>query len=413
MKRPSLTAWIFGGMAAGIATGLLWPASGGALSPILEVFLRLVKSIVAPLLFATIVSGMAAAGNVKNMGRVALKAGVYFQTVSTLALLIGFAAAALMHTGAGVANPVAPSGAPAGTAAPSLISAIEHMVPASIVDAMARNEVLGIVVFTLLFGVACAAIGTKARPITEFADSLAEVMFRYTRYVMCMAPIGVAVAMAGAISRHGPAILSSLGKFVLVVCGAEVVLVACVLFPAAAIARLPSRRFLRAIREPAALAFSTASSDSALPLAIENMALFGVPKHIAGFVLATGCSLNLAGTTLYLAAASVFVARAAGVPLHFDQQLVVFLILLVTSKGVAAVPRSSYVILIGAITSVGVPAEAASIILGVDAMLDMLRTCINLTGNCVAAAVVARWEGVEFEATPASGNRLFFSIDKW
>ncbi len=395
MTKGSLTTWIVAGMIAGTAVGLLWPAAGSAGAPLVAIFLRLIESLIAPLLFATLVSGMMAAGTPRSMGRVGVKALVYFQVVSTAALLIGFAAGVVLQPGAGLGNIGALETGRSGDVppVPSLISTIERTFPLSFIDAMARGDVLQIVVFSLLFGAACAAIGAKARAIIKFTDSLGEVMFRYTRYVMYFAPAGVAAAMALTISRNGPKVLSSLGKFVLVECGAELAFAASVLLPAAALARVPISRFFRAVRAPAALAFSTASSDSALPLALENMERFGVPKHIAGFVLATGYSLNLAGTTLHIMLGSIFVAQAAGVRLSLEQQLFMVLALMLTSKGVAAVPRSSYVILVSTVTAVGVPVEAASIILGVDAFLDMLRTCVNLVGNCLATAIVAQWEG--------------------
>jgi proton glutamate symport protein len=401
MKRISLTGWIFIGMAVGIAVGLTWPDIGKQLQIFANIFLRLIKSIVAPLLFGTLVYGIAGTGDIKAMGRIGLKAIVYFEIVTTVALFLGLGVVNLAKPGVGLHAPApataaaAQTGAPAAPAAtPSLTGILEHTFPSSIIDAMAKNEVLQVVVFCFMFGAACAAIGEKARPVVEFAESLAEVMFRYTRYVMYLAPLGVAGAMAATVSQNGPAVLVQLGKLVLTTYGAQVLFVICVLLPVAMIARVPVKRFFNAAKEPFVIAFSTASSESALPLALENMEKFGAPKHIVAFVLPTGYSFNLDGTTLYLAMASIFIAQVAGVHLTFGQQIVMMLTLMLTSKGVAGVPRASFVILTGTLAAFNLPVEAASIILGVDALLDMARTSVNVLGNCLATAVIAKWEGV-------------------
>lgn len=393
-------------MAVGIAVGLIWPDIGKNLQPLANIFLRLIKSIVAPLLFGTLVFGIAGTGDVKAMGRIGLKAIVYFEILTTIALFLGLAIVNIVQPGVGLTQPAAPAAAQAGAppapaaSSPSLTSILEHTFPASIIDAMARNEVLQVVVFCFIFGAACAAIGEKARPVVEFAESLAEVMFRYTKYVMYVAPLGVAGAMAATVSQNGPSVLIQLGKLVITTYGAQVLFVAGVLLPTALLTRVPVRRFVNASKEPFVIAFSTASSESALPLALENMEKFGVPKHIVAFVLPTGYSFNLDGTTLYLSLASVFVAQVAGIHLSFGQQLIMMLTLMLTSKGVAGVPRASFVILTGTLAAFGLPVEAASIILGVDALLDMARTSVNVLGNCLATAVVARWEGVRIPDSP-------------
>lgn len=402
MKRISLTGWIFIGMAAGIAVGLAWPDIGKELQIFATIFLRLIKSIVAPLLFGTLVYGIAGTGDVKAMGRIGLKAIVYFEILTTIALFLGLAIVNLTKPGIGLSAPApaAAHGSPAAPAAapPSLVAILEHTFPSSIIDSMARNEVLQVVVFCFLFGAACAAIGERARPVVEFAESLAEVMFKYTRYIMYMAPLGVAGAMAATVATNGPTVLVQLGKLVLTTYGAQVLFVAGVLLPTAFLTRVPVKRFFGAAKEPFVIAFSTASSESALPLALENMERFGVPKHIVAFVLPTGYSFNLDGTTLYLSIASIFIAQVAGVHLTFGQQLLMMLTLMLTSKGVAGVPRASFVILTGTLAAFGLPVEAASIILGVDALLDMARTSVNVLGNCLASAVVARWEGAPLVA---------------
>ena len=270
---------------------------------------------------------------------------------------------------------------------------MEHTFPASIIDAMARNDVLQIVVFAFLFGAACAAIGAKAEPVVKFSATLAEVMFRYTKYVMYLAPLGVGAAIAVTVGSKGVAVLFGLGKLILTMYATLAIFVALVLGAVVILFRIPLRPFYRAVREPFLIAFSTASSEAALPLALENMELFGVPKHIVGFVIPTGYSFNLDGTTLYLSLASVFVAQAAGVHMSFGEQLFMMLTLMLTSKGVAGVPRAALVILAGTLTTFHLPVEGFSILLGVDALLDMARTGVNVLGNCLASAVVARWEG--------------------
>jgi proton glutamate symport protein len=397
LRRISLAGWIFIGMAVGAAIGFEWPAAGMALEPLANIFLRLIKSIVAPLIFATLVSGVAGMGDIKAMGRIGLKSIVYFEIVTTIALFLGLGAVNLVKPGVGVSAPALRTTATAPAAAPPTLGQIlEHVFPASIIDAMARNEVLQVVVFCFLFGAACAAIGDKARPVVDFASSLAEVMFKYTRYVMYAAPFGVAGAMAHTVASNGSAVLVSLGKLVATMYSAQALFIVGVLLPIVLIAGIPVKRLFYAVREPAVLAFSTASSESALPLALENMERFGVPKHIVAFVLPTGYSFNMDGGTLYLSLASMFIAQAVGIHLSLSQQLLMMLTLMLTSKGIAGVPRGSFVVLAATIASFGFPVESAGIILGVDALLDMARTSVNVLGNCVATAVIARWEGIAF-----------------
>ena len=393
LKRISLTAWIFIGMAAGVALGIVAPGFARQLSPVSRVFLQLIRSIIAPLIFATLVVGIAGGGDMKRMGRIGGKAILYFEIVTTLALLLGLAAVNLVRPGAGVSI----HGSAAETAIPrtpaTFSSVIEHIFPSSIIDAMARNDALQIVVFAFLFGAACAAIGAKAEPVVKFCASLAEVMFRYTRYVMYLAPLGVGAALAVVVGNKGADVLFGLGKLIATMYGASILFVVLVLGPVLLLFRIPPGGFFRAVREPFLIAFSTASSEAALPLALENMEQFGVPKHIVGFVIPTGYSFNLDGSTLYLSLASVFVAQAAGVSLSFGAQLLMMLTLMLTSKGVAGIPRGALVILAGALSTFHLPMEGAAVLLGVDALLDMARTSVNVLGNCLASAVVARWEG--------------------
>ena len=407
MKRLSLTAWTFLGLIAGVAVGILAPGFAKQLGPISSVFLRLIRSIIAPLIFGTLVAGVAGGGDLKRMGRVALKAIIYFEVVTTIALFLGLGAVNLARPGEGV--PVARTAAEAAAPAqnPTTVeSVLEHIFPASIVDAMARNDVLQIVVFSFLFGAACSAIGAKADPVVTFATALADVMFRYTGYVMYLAPLGVGAAIAVTVGAKGAGVLLGLGKLVLTVYLAMALFLVVVLGAVIALFRIPLGRFYRAVREPFLIAFSTSTSEAALPLALENMERFGVPKHIAGFVIPTGYSFNMDGSTLYIAIASVFVAQAAGMHMSVGEQLLMMLTLMLTTKGMAGVPRAVFVILSGTLTTFHLPIEGVAILLGVDAVLDMARTCINVLGNCLASAVVARWEGISFEKTVSHRGEL-------
>ncbi|HEX4278663.1 MAG TPA: cation:dicarboxylase symporter family transporter [Bryobacteraceae bacterium] len=400
MKRISLTTWIIIALVAGIAFGAVAPKQAVALAILGTIFLRLIKSIIAPLLFGTLVSGIAGAGNVKTMGRIGGKAILYFEIVTTVALFVGLGAVNLVKPGVGVQLQKGGGSGVAQTTT-SLSQILEHTFPTSIIDSMAKGEVLQIVVFAFIFGAACATVGLKARPIVELCESLSEVMFKYTNYIMLFAPFGVFGAMAATIGEKGIGVLKNLGALVLTLYGAEVFFVVVVLGSVTAIAKIPLRRFIRYVREPFLLAFSTASSESALPIALENMEEFGVPKHIVAFVLPTGYSFNLDGSTLYLALAAMFVAQAAGVHVPFTTQVVMMLTLMLTSKGVAGVPRASLVILAGTLATFNLPVEGVAVILGVDTLMDMARTSVNLLGNCLATAVVARWEGVDLKAVEA------------
>jgi len=398
LKRLSLTSWIFVALVVGVLLGIFAPGFAKGLAPVSNIFLRLIKSIVGPLLFGTLVAGIASAGELKTMGRIALKSLVYFEIATTIALAIGLITVNLLKPGVGLTLS-AETGAPiAGLAKPvSFNQVLEHAVPQNIFESLAQNDVLQMVIFFFLFGAACSAIGAKAQPVVSFANAVAEVMFRYTRYVMYLAPFGVGAAIAVTVGTKGVSVLLGLGKLVGSLYLAQAIFVIFVLGGALAIARVPLARFFRAARQPFLIAFSTASSEAALPIALENMNLFGVPKHIVGFVLPTGYSFNLDGSTLYLALASIFVAQAAGINMPVSTQLTMMLTLMLMSKGVAAVPRASLVILAGALSSFHLPLEGVTLILGVDALMDMCRTSVNMLGNCVATAVVARWEGVALE----------------
>ena len=393
MKRISLTAWIFIGMAAGVALGIAAPGFAKQLGPVSNVFLRLIRSIIAPLLFGTLVVGIAGGGDMKRMGRIGGKAILYFEIVTTLALFLGLFAVNLVQPGQGIPIHATAAEAAVPQTQTTFASVLEHIFPSSIIDAMARNDALQIVVFAFLFGAACAAIGSKAAAVISFCNSLAEVMFRYTKYVMYLAPVGVGAAIAVTVGSKGIAVLFGLGKLILTMYVASTVCILLVLAPALFLFQIPAAGFWRAAREPFLIGFSTASSEAALPLALENMEQFGVPKHVVGFVIPTGYSFNLVGSALYLSLASIFVAQAAGMQLSIGDQLLMMLTLMLTSKGVAGVPRAALVILAGTLATFHLPMEGVAVLLGVDALLDMARTGINVLGNCLASAVVARWEG--------------------
>ena len=402
MKKLSITAWIFIAMVLGVVLGAAFPdvAKADWVSALANVFLRLIKSIIAPLIFGTLVYGIAGTGSVKTMGRIGLKAIIYFEVLTTIALFLGLGAVNLVRPGEGMTLERAATDTGLPQVSPTFSGTLEHTFPQSVIDAMARGDVLQIVVFAFLFGAACAAIGSKAEAVVTFCKALSEVMFRYTKYVMYLAPIGVGAAMAHTIGSKGLGVLLGLGKLVLTLYGALVVFIVVVLGAVALIARIPLRPFVRAVQEPFIIAFSTAASEAALPLALENLELMGVPKHIVAFVLPTGYSFNLDGSTLYLSLASVFVAQAAGIHMPLSQQLLMMLTLMLTSKGVAAVPRASLVILAGTLATFGLPISGVALILGADALMDMARTSVNLLGNCMATVVVARWEGVRFKRHP-------------
>jgi proton glutamate symport protein len=373
-----------------VAVGVAAPGFAAHLDPVSHIFLRLIRSIIAPLIFATLVQGIAGSGDLKQMGRIGLKAIIYFEIVTTLALLLGLAAVNLVRPGEGV--PIVRTAADAIPAAQAGFK-VENIFPTSVFDALARNDALQIVVFAFLFGAACAAIGAKADPVVKFCGSLAEVMFRFTRYVMYLAPLGVGAAIAVTIGSKGVKVLFGLGQLVGTMYVTAVLCILLVLAPGLVLFRIPVGKFYRAVRAPFLIGFSTASSEAALPLALENMEQFGVPKHIVGFVIPTGYSFNLVGSALYLSLASVFVAQAAGMHLALGDQLAMMLTLMLTSKGVAGVPRAALVILAGTLATFQLPMEGVAVLLGVDAILDMARTSINVLGNCLASAVVARWEG--------------------
>ena len=395
-RVPSLTTQILVALVAGAVLGTAWPGAGLAVKPLADAFLRMIKMIIAPLLFSTLVAGIAGAGDLKALGRVGLKAIVYFEVATTLALVIGLALANIFKPGAGLAMPAGDTSAVSAIArnSQSAWDIFLHLFPTSVVDSMARGDILQVVVFATFFGVALAALGPAGRPVFAVFESTAQVMFTFTSYVMVFAPVGVFAAIASTVGSKGLAILLTLGKVVGLM---YVGLALFVLTVIAGVSLLIGVRFLdfaRAVREPCLIALTTASSEAALPKAMQVMERFGVPKSIVAFVLPLGYSFNLDGSTLYLSLASVFAAQLAGVQMSIGQQLVMMLTLMLASKGVAGVPRAALVVLTATLTQFDLPLEGAAVLLGIDQIMDMGRTSVNVMGNCMATAVVARWEGV-------------------
>lgn len=395
-----LTAQIFIGLVVGITVGRFFPNIGMAMAPGADVFLHLIKSIIAPLVFATLVVGIAGSSHGHSLGRLGFRCFVYFEVVTTLALAVGLLMVNWLQPGAGIDLSHA-SASQAGellAKKPSGGDLIVHIFPTSIIDAMARGDVLQIVVFTIIFALGVKA--AKANQIVDFCQSLSEVMFKYTGYVMKVAPLGVACAMANTVGKYGLDVMVSLGKLVGTLYLALIVFVVFVLGPIMYLAKVPIKKFLTAVKEPFILAFSTTSSEAALPKALQSMESIGVPRPIVSFVLPLGYTFNLDGTTLYLSLAAVFVAQAAGVHMPIEQQILMLLTLMLTSKGVAAVPRASLVILAGTLANFNLPLEGIALILGVDTLMDMARTSVNVFGNCLASVVLAKWEGVMDKGQP-------------
>jgi proton glutamate symport protein len=399
VRRRSLTTWILVSMIVGAEIGHDWPEVGASLRVLSLIFLRMIKTIIGPLIFGTLVVGIAGHANLKQVGRMGVKALVYFEAVTTIALFIGLAAINLTRAGVGVQPPAVMPHADAQGQKQTAADVILHVFPENIAKAVAEGQVLQIVVFSVLFAIALALLSEeKRRPMLEFASSLSETMFKFTNIVMYFAPIGVGAAIAYTVGHMGLGILYNLFKLLATLYVALIAFLLLVLLPIALAARVPLRRFVSAVAEPVSIAFATTSSEAALPLAMEKMEELGVPRQIVAFVMPTGYSFNLDGSTLYLSLASIFVAQAAGIHLSFGQQLVLVFTLMLTSKGVAGVPRATLVILLGTAASFGLPEWPILAILGIDELMDMARTSVNVIGNCLATVVIARWEG---EMAPA------------
>lgn len=404
--RPSLTVQIMIGLVVGILIGWLRPDWGNSLFFLRDIFLNLIKSIIGPLVFSTLVVGIAGGGDLRKVGRMGVKALVYFEVVTTAALFIGLAVVNLTKPGVGVPLVAAQNEVvqKIGENHPrTLIETLVHVFPSSVVDSLVRGDILQIVAFAVLFAMAVSAVGEKGKPMLRAMESLSQVMFKLTNYVMRFAPFGVGAAMAHTIGTQGPGVLVSLGNLILTYYFALAIFIMSIFGLVMLIARIPLRQFVRAVREPAVIAFATTSSESAMPKAMQAMERLGVPKRIVGFVMPTGYSFNLDGSMIFLAISSVFIAQAAesvsGVHFGFSQQLTMMLAFVVTSKGLAGVPRAAILVLLATMSNflpANVAATGVAILLGIDAIMDMGRSAVNLVGNALATAVVARWEG-EFD----------------
>jgi len=400
-KTHALTKWILIGLFVGFLIGVFFPKFAVELRPYGRMFIVMIKAIIAPLVFSTLVVGIAGAGNMKTVGRIGFKAIVYFEIITTIALFLGLGAGNWVQPGVGINLSHSSSdlshipGFDTATQRDfSLGATIQHMFTPSVVDSMAKGDILQIVIFTVIFAAGCVAVGEKAKPIITLCESVAAVMFKFTSYIMYFAPFGVGCAMAAAIGEHGLGVVASLIKLTLALYGALFVFLLVCQVPILLALKVNVIKLWNSIKDPVLLAFSTTSSEAALPKAMDSMEKFGVPKHIVSFVMPTGYSFNLDGTTIYLTLASLFVAQAAGVHMPFGTQILMLLTLMITSKGVAGVPRASLIVLAGTLTAFNLPLEAILIILGIDEILDMGRSAVNVIGNCIATIVVAKWEGV-------------------
>jgi proton glutamate symport protein len=394
IRKKSLTTWILVSMVAGAEFGYDVPSVAKNLQVLSDIFLRLIKTIIAPLLFSTLVVGIAGHADIKQIGRMGWKSLLYFEIVSTIALFIGLLAINIGKAGVGVVLPPNPAVAPiTGIKAQTTSEFLLHIFPENVAKAIFEGQILQIVIFSIIFGIAVAMLKEKYRtPMIRFSESLAETMFKFTNIVMYYAPVAVFAAIAYTVGHMGLDVLYNLFKLLATLYAALIVFLGCVLVPIALLFRIPLRPFIRAVSEPATIAFATSNSESALPSAMECMEKFGIPRKIVAFVIPTGYSFNLDGTTLYLSLASIFVAQAAGIDLPIGKQLIICFTLMLTSKGVAGVSRASLVILLGTAVSFGLPTEPIFIILGIDVLMDMARTSVNVIGNCLATAVIARWE---------------------
>jgi proton glutamate symport protein len=409
LRQRSLTRWILLSMLIGGEIGHDRPQFAEHLRVFSDIFLRLIKTIVAPLIFGTLVTGVAGHGDLRGVGRIGLKSLIYFEVITTLALLIGVGAINLSRAGESLTN-IRASATPAiqasATPAPNTTPVrwdefLLHIFPENIAKSVAEGQILQVSVFAILFGIALLKVPeAKRSAMLKFAESLTETMFGFTNLVMYYAPIGIGAAMAYTVGHMGISVLLPLGKLLLTGYAALIAFLVLVLLPVIYLARIPLLRFLKAVAEPATIAFATSTSEAALPRAMEAMEAFGVPRRVVAFVIPAGYSFNLDGSTLYLALASIFVAQAAGIHMSWPQQLFMVFTLMITSKGVAGVPRAVLVVLLATAATFQLPTEPIFLILGIDALMDMARTAVNVIGNCLACAVVARWEGVLDTSSP-------------
>lgn len=395
LKSIKLTTWIFIALVIGVLLGVYWPEGALFIKPFRTVFISGVKCIIAPLIFASIVCGIASAGSVSSLGRTGLRAMIWFEIATTLALFIGLFFVNWLRPGDGlsIGHDVTNGITQAAQTKMTFSGFIEHLLPNNFIEAVAKGDVLQIVLFSVIFGISVMLAGEKGKPVLQFCTSLNDIMFKFTGIVMAFAPVGVAAATASSIAEHGLQVMIPMAKMVGSLYLALIVFVFCVLVPGLWYARVRIKPFLQELRPSLLLAFATTSSESAYPQALQSLEKIGVTSRISSFVLPLGYSFNLDGSTLYLAIASIFIAQAAHIELPFTTQIAMMLTLMLTTKGVAAVPRASMVVLSGTLTAFGLPLEGIVLIIGVDEFMDMARTAVNLFGNCVATVVVSRWEG--------------------
>ena len=397
-KTSKLTFAIFLALGLGILFGWLDPYHASKMQPLADAFLKMVKMIIAPLIFSTLVIGIAGHGDIKNLGRIGLKTIVYFEVITTFALVLGLFMANVLKPGVGFNVDIS-------SVSMAAVEKMQHIVvnnsfirlvldtiPTSIFEALATSNLLQIVVFAIFFSFAICAVGQKARPVLDFLQATCEIMFKFTEYIMLFAPVGVFGAIAATIGQNGIGILISYGKLIFATYLSLILFIIFILFVAKQIVKVPIKYFLKTLKQPAIIAFTTASSEAALPKAMEAMENFGVPKNIVSFVMPTGYTFNLDGSTLYLALASLFCAQIVGIEIPIQQQIAIMLTLMLTSKGIAGVPRVSLIVLTGTLASFNIPVVGVAIILGIDQILDMGRTTVNLIGNCIATTIVAKWE---------------------
>jgi proton glutamate symport protein len=403
-SRRSLTTWIFVGLLAGAELGHDWPSVAVNLQLLGTIFLRLIKVIIAPLLFGVLVVGIAGHSDLKKVGRLGIKSLIYFEVVSTIAMLIGYAAIHISRAGEGVHLPASSAAQALNVSPHSAAQLITDIFPENIAKSVAEGQVLQIVVFSVLFAMALALVPElRRRPILAFAESLSETMFKFTNLVMYAAPLGVFGAVAYTVGHLGVGVLLPLLKLVATMYVALAFFIVCILLPIVFWARIPIKRFINAVAEPVTIGFATASSEATLPRAIEQLESFGVPREIVAFVLPTGYSFNMDGASLYQSLALFFVIQAAGLHPGIGQQALMILTLLISSKGTAGVARASLLIVFGAATSFHLPMEPLFLLFAIDQLMDMGRTAVTVLGNCVACVVIARWEG-EFPAKPAPSS---------
>ncbi|MBP8598068.1 MAG: cation:dicarboxylase symporter family transporter [Selenomonas sp.] len=406
-KLPGLATQIFLGLVLGILVGAAFPDLGKQLKPLGDIFIRMIKMIVVPLIFSSLVMGIAGTGDFKKLGRLGGKSIFWFEFATTIALIVGLIVVNVLQPGVGVAIQAGDSTAIADAAKKGIdhVAMLVNIIPTNIVDAMARQDMLQIIFFSCFFAVAAAGCGKEGQSIINLSKSIAHIMFKFTHYVMCVAPIGIFGSIAYTVGTYGLGMLLPLGKLILSLYAALIIFLIIMMAIASAFTKINMFHFIAALKEPLLLAFSTAASEAALPIAMEKLEKLGVPKHIVSFVLPLGYTFNLDGSTLYSALATVFIAQVYGIPFPIETQLLMLITLMLSTKGIAAVPGASLIVIAGTATAFGLPVEGIAIILGVDRVLDMARTVCNVTGNCIASVIVARWENEMSPEAPSIAYR--------